>query len=146
MLYGSRARGEARQDSGWDVAIFLKGGPSSEDRDILSDIGFDLMMEHGQHLQTIAIDAGRIVFPQECSEGWLGSVTPEAASRFAKAERSQLISGDGERGRYFGRAFNRAEELRLIADYEDRVVPTAADAARLQATAVEFVAYCRSLL
>lgn len=59
---------------------------------------------------------------------------------------SQQVSGDGERGRAFGRAFNRAEELRLVADYEDRVVPTAADAARLQATAVEFVAYCRSLL
>lgn len=58
----------------------------------------------------------------------------------------QLVSSDGEHGRAFGRAFNRAEELRVVADYEDRVVPTAADAAQLQATAQEFVAYCRSLL
>lgn len=59
---------------------------------------------------------------------------------------SQLAPSEGERGRAFGRAFNRAEELRLLADYEDRVVPPAADAAQLQATAQEFVAYCRSLL
>lgn len=59
---------------------------------------------------------------------------------------SQSVSSDGERGRHFGRAFNRAEELRVLADYEDRVVPSPADAARLQATAADFVAYCRSLL
>ncbi len=57
MLYGSRARGDARPDSDWDVAIFLKGTPSSDDRRVLSNIGFDLMMEYGQHVQTVAIDA-----------------------------------------------------------------------------------------
>jgi uncharacterized protein len=61
MLYGSRARGDARPDSDWDVAVFLKGAPSSQDRDILSDIGFDLMLEHGQHVQTVAIDAAQAV-------------------------------------------------------------------------------------
>jgi predicted nucleotidyltransferase len=54
MLYGSRARGDARDDSDWDVAIFLRGRPTREDRNVLSDIGFDLMMEHGQHAQTVA--------------------------------------------------------------------------------------------
>ena len=57
VLYGSRARGDARPDSDWDVAVFLHGSPSSDDRDVLSDIGFDLMMESGEHVQTIAIDA-----------------------------------------------------------------------------------------
>jgi predicted nucleotidyltransferase len=59
MLYGSRARGDARPDSDWDVAIFVDGPPTPRDRRSLSDVGFDLMMESGQHFQTIAIDAGR---------------------------------------------------------------------------------------
>lgn len=59
MLYGSRARGDARPDSDWDIAIFIDGVPTSDEADILSDIGFDLMMEHGQHVQTVPIDAGR---------------------------------------------------------------------------------------
>jgi len=59
MLYGSRARGDARDDSDWDVAVFLKGEPTPADRRALSDIDFDLMMESGQYLQTIAIDAAR---------------------------------------------------------------------------------------
>lgn len=59
MLYGSRARGDARAVSDWDVAVFVDGKPTTADRNALSDIGFDLMMESGQYLQTIAIDAAR---------------------------------------------------------------------------------------
>jgi hypothetical protein len=33
----------------------------SDDRRVLSDIGFDLMMEYGNHVQTVAIDAARSV-------------------------------------------------------------------------------------
>lgn len=58
---------------------------------------------------------------------------------------SRLVR-DRDRGPAFGRTFNRAEELRLLADYEDRVVPTSAEAEQLKTMAVEFVAYCRSLL
>jgi uncharacterized protein len=56
MLYGSRARGDARDDSDWDVAVFLKSEPTPMDRRVLSDIDFDLMMELGQYVQAIAID------------------------------------------------------------------------------------------
>jgi predicted nucleotidyltransferase len=60
-LYGSRARGDARPDSGWDVAVFLVGPPTPQDRRTLSDIGFDLMMECEQHIQPIAMDAARSI-------------------------------------------------------------------------------------
>jgi uncharacterized protein len=59
VLYGSRARGDAQPDSDWDIAVFVAGEPTSDDRGILSDIGFDLMLEHGQYFQAIAIDAAR---------------------------------------------------------------------------------------
>jgi uncharacterized protein (UPF0332 family) len=62
------------------------------------------------------------------------------------AQFSQLVQGEAQ-GRLFGRAFNNlADELRLVADYDDQKVPTAKEAAELRATAVDFVAYCRSLL
>lgn len=58
---------------------------------------------------------------------------------------SRLVLADAEHGRKYGRAFNEAEKLRLVSDYQD-TPPTAAEAAGLQAMAVDFVAYCRSLL
>jgi predicted nucleotidyltransferase len=59
VLYGSRARDEARSDSDWDVAVFLHGQPSSSEQDVLSDIGFDLLLEVGQHIHPIALDEAR---------------------------------------------------------------------------------------
>jgi len=53
VLYGSRARGEARRDSDWDLAVFVRGRPTSRDRSILSHISYDLMMETGAFIQAL---------------------------------------------------------------------------------------------
>jgi predicted nucleotidyltransferase len=46
VLYGSRARGDHRPDSDYDIAVFLRGEVSREDRDRLSDLSYDLLMEN----------------------------------------------------------------------------------------------------
>jgi predicted nucleotidyltransferase len=48
LLYGSRARGDARPDSDWDVAVFLRGydGRHAE-WSRLSDLAFDILLETG---------------------------------------------------------------------------------------------------
>jgi hypothetical protein len=83
-------------------------------------------------------------------------VTPEAEERLTKAERflSQAMGlsaeaapeADGEAGRSFGRALNRAEDARLVSDYVYGTVPDASDASVAREAAIAFVAYCRSLL
>lgn len=57
---------------------------------------------------------------------------------------SQLIRNDGEEARFLGRAFNRAEDARLAADYSDDIIPTAEEAAEAREVADAFVAYCQA--
>lgn len=57
VLYGSRARGNARRDSDWDLAVFIKGRPTPRDRSILSHISFDLMLETGAFIQAMPFPA-----------------------------------------------------------------------------------------
>ncbi len=57
VLYGSRARGEAHADSDWDIAVFVKGPPTTRDRSTLSGIGFDLMLESGAFIQSMPVPA-----------------------------------------------------------------------------------------
>lgn len=59
---------------------------------------------------------------------------------------AQLTRNDGDKVSSLGRAFNRAEDMRLASDYADHVVPSAADASEVHDTARAIVAYCRSLL
>ena len=59
---------------------------------------------------------------------------------------SRLVAGNGDHARSLSRAFNRAEDRRLRADYDEAFIPSAADAANIRQSAVDFVAYCRSLL
>ena len=60
VLYGSRARGDARPDSDWDIAVFLAGEPSSDDLNRLSDLGTDLLYETGQFIQPLPIAGHRL--------------------------------------------------------------------------------------
>ena len=59
VLYGSRARGDARADSDWDIAVFLTDGPTPDDLDRLSDLGTDLLYDTGQFVQPMPIRSHR---------------------------------------------------------------------------------------
>lgn len=55
VQFGSRARGDATAESDWDIAVFLRGRPTVAERDAVSDVAFELMMETGAGIQPIAL-------------------------------------------------------------------------------------------
>lgn len=56
ILFGSRARGEARPDSDWDVAVILKGYDGARgERERLVDLGYDLMLQTGEALSLLPL-------------------------------------------------------------------------------------------
>lgn len=74
ILFGSRARGEARPDSDWDVAVVLKGYDGARaERERLVDLGYDLMLETGEVLPLAPEELGkRTLFMHNLREEGIG--------------------------------------------------------------------------
>ena len=69
VLFGSRARGDARPDSDYDIAVFLRemtDRPAEMDR--LADIGTDILYEAGQVVHAMPYRAGSYREPSPLME------------------------------------------------------------------------------
>jgi uncharacterized protein (UPF0332 family) len=73
----------------------------------------------------------------------LGEAPKTHAGTIGRFSQVVMTSDEGKR---FGRALGKVEQLRMVSDYDDVSVPTAAEAEVTRTTAIAFVAYCRSLL
>jgi predicted nucleotidyltransferase len=59
VLFGSRARGDAHEDSDYDVAVFLRGMTDRfAEMDRLADLGTDILNETGEFVHAMPYRAG----------------------------------------------------------------------------------------
>ena len=59
VLFGSRARGDARPDSDYDVAVFLREmGDRFAEMDRLADLSTDILDEMGEFIHAMPYRAG----------------------------------------------------------------------------------------
>lgn len=59
VLYGSRARGDHREDSDYDIAVFLRGLSSrSDEMDQLAKLEADILYDTGALISAIPLPAG----------------------------------------------------------------------------------------
>ena len=59
VLFGSRARGDARDDSDYDIAVFIKDlGPLSSELDRLADLETDILYDTGAVVNAFPFAAG----------------------------------------------------------------------------------------
>jgi len=70
VLFGSRARGDARPDSDWDVAVFLKGLDDLwRESGVLADIGTKILLDDGAVINALPLEEGayreRTIFMHE---------------------------------------------------------------------------------
>jgi uncharacterized protein len=59
VLFGSRARGDARPDSDYDVAVFLRGMESfGREVSVIAGIGNDLLRDEGAVINALPLPEG----------------------------------------------------------------------------------------
>lgn len=59
VLFGSRARGDARQDSDYDLAVFIRGAVGfAEESARLAGVGADILLDTGAVISATPFSAG----------------------------------------------------------------------------------------
>lgn len=59
VLFGSRARGDARPDSDYDVAVFLRDMPDrAKEMNRLADLSTDILYDAGEFIHAMPYGAG----------------------------------------------------------------------------------------